>query len=178
MLHNLVSSVIEKATPQLGKETTSMQNFGYVRVTATNHPIAVGDPARNAQAIIDRLEQFTDSDVVLFPELSLAGYTCGDLFGQDALLNGVLDGLAKVVDATTQRQQLVVVGLPLRIHDRLYNVAAAISAGQVLALIPKQYLPNYQEFYEARWFAAGDGNEPDMIQLGPLAKFHLVWIYC
>jgi NAD+ synthase (glutamine-hydrolysing) len=149
-------------------ETNSMQNFGFVRVTAASHPIAVADPHKNAAAIINRLEEFHDSDVIVFGELSITGYTCADLFGQDALLRGALASLTEVVAASVPSQQLVVVGLPLRVGARLYNVAAAISGGKLLALVPKQYLPNYQEFYEARWFAAADGEEPQSVDLGSL----------
>lgn len=147
-----------------------MQNFGFVRVTAASHPIAVADPRANAEALIKRLEEFHGSDVVVFGELSLTGYTCGDLFGQDVLLRGTLDALASVVAATAQRQQLVVVGLPIRVGARLYNAAAAISAGHVLGVVPKQFLPTYQEFYEARWFASADSSEPPTVDLGALGE--------
>lgn len=147
-----------------------MQNFGFVRVTAASHPIAVADPQANAEAIMKRLEEFHASDVIVFGELSLTGYTCGDLFGQDVLLRGALDALISVVAATTHRQQLVVIGLPVRVGPRLYNAAAVISAGQVLGMVPKQFLPTYQEFYEARWFAAADGDEPPTVDLGPLGE--------
>lgn len=147
-----------------------MQNFGFVRVTAASHPIAVADPRANAEALIKRLEEFHGSDVIVFGELSLTGYTCGDLFGQDVLLRGALDALASVVAATAHRQQLVVVGLPIRVGARLYNAAAAISAGHVLGVVPKQFLPTYQEFYEARWFASADGSEPPTVDLGALGE--------
>lgn len=145
-----------------------MQNFGFVRVTTAGQPVAVADAAANAEAIIHQFNHFSDSDVVVFGELCLTGYTCGELFLQDSLLAAAREALAAVVEATDGREQLVVVGMPLRVGDRLYNVAAAICDGEVLAIIPKQYLPNYQEFYEARWFAAGDGNEPAVVDLGSL----------
>lgn len=147
-----------------------MHNFGFCRVTAASHPIAIAEPHANADAINKRLEEFHDSDVVVFGELSLTGYTCADLFGQHALLRGALDGLASIVAATAQRQQLVVVGLPLRVRSALYNVAAVIASGRVIALVPKQYLPTYQEFYEARWFTAADGSEPPSVDLGQLGE--------
>ncbi|MCC6507830.1 MAG: NAD(+) synthase, partial [Pirellulaceae bacterium] len=99
------------------------------------------------------------------------GYTCADLFAQDTLLNAATEGLAALVRATSGRQQLVVVGLPLRVGNGLYNVAAAISQGRVLALVPKQFLPNYQEFYEARWFTAAVGDEPPIVNLSSCAGF-------
>lgn len=147
-----------------------MQNFGFVRVTAASHRIAVANPVANASAIAGRLAEFQDSDVIVFGELSLTGYTCADLFSQTALLQSALEGLESVVQATSQNQQLVVIGLPLRVGARLFNVAAAVSAGKVLAIVPKQFLPNYQEFYEARWFAAADGQEPPLVDLGALGE--------
>ncbi|MEZ6075477.1 MAG: hypothetical protein R3C56_07340 [Pirellulaceae bacterium] len=86
------------------------------------------------------------------------------------MLQGAVDALRIVAKATDNQPQLVVVGLPLRVAGKLYNVAAAIESGKILALIPKQYLPNYQEFYEARWFIAADGNEPPMVDLGTLGQ--------
>lgn len=147
-----------------------MTSMGFVRITAASHCTHVADPMANATEACQMLEQFGDSQVVLFGELSLSGYSCGDLFAQDALLAASLSGLAKIVEATAGRSQLVVVGLPLRVADRLYNVAAAIEQGVVVALIPKQYVPNYQEFYETRWFAAADGSEPPLVDLGELGS--------
>ncbi len=143
-----------------------MKSMGFVRVTAASHRTHVADPQANAGEVCRELAKYSDSQVVVFGELSLTGYTCGDLFAQDALLEASLQGLSTVVAATLGRDQLVVVGLPLRVGGRLYNVAAAIEQGRVAAIVPKQYLPNYQEFYEARWFAAADGSEPPSIQLG------------
>ncbi len=147
-----------------------MNRLGFVRVTAANHVTSVADPDGNASALIWRLEEFADSDVVVFGELSLSSYTCADLFAQETLLHASLDALHTVAEATAGTGQLVVVGLPLKVGNRLYNCAAAISSGQVRAIVPKQYLPNYQEFYEARWFASAVGDEPPMIDLGPLGE--------
>lgn len=142
-----------------------MEDWGFVRVTAASHPIRVGDPHSNAIAAIAALEQHQSSSVVVFGELSLSGYSCGDLFAQDTLLQACLDSLAMVAQATQGTDQLVVVGQPVEVRDCLYNAAAVLFDGQVIGLIPKQYLPNYQEFYEARWFAAADGSEPKSVSL-------------
>ena len=147
-----------------------MHNFGFVRVTAASHKIAVADPSANASAIIERIEQLADSDVIVFGELSLTGYTCADLFGQSILLDAALKALKQVVKATSAGNQLVVVGLPLRVGAGLFNVAAVIHHGQLLALIPKQFLPNYAEFYEARWFTAACGDEPAVVDLAELGE--------
>lgn len=147
-----------------------MHNFGFVRVTAASHTIAVADPTANAVAIIARVHELTDSDVIVFGELSLTGYTCADLFGQIVLLDAAIEALQTIAKATASKQQLIVVGLPLRVGSSLYNTAAVICQGQLLALIPKQFLPNYQEFYEARWFASATGDEPSMIAVGEFGE--------
>ncbi len=145
-----------------------MNNFGFVRVTAASHRTHVADPVRNAIEACRAIDMFAASDVIVLGELSLTGYTCGDLFAQDALLLSTLDSLVKVTNHTESRGQLVIVGLPIRVGGRLFNAAAALSNGEVLGIVPKQYLPNYQEFYEARWFAAADGGEPTSVDLGEL----------
>ncbi len=136
-----------------------MNNFGFVRVTAASHRTHVADPVRNAIEACRAIDMFAASDVIVLGELSLTGYTCADLFAQDALLQSTIDALVKVTNHTEARGQLVIVGLPIRVGGRLFNAAAALSNGKVLGIVPKQYLPNYQEFYEARWFAAADGGE-------------------
>ncbi len=142
-----------------------MTSMGFVRVTACHHRTHIADPVANAREACQTLAQFADSQVVVMGELSLTGYSCGDLFAQQLLLDGALAALHTVAQATVATEQLVVVGLPLRVSGKLYNVAAAIEQGTVIALIPKQYLPNYQEFYEARWFIPADGSEPRAVDL-------------
>ncbi len=144
--------------------------FGFVRVTAAGHATSIANPLANARAAMASLDQFSDSDVVVFAELSLAGYTCGDLFSQQQLLDQVVEALAQVTGHTRGRMQLVIAGLPIRVQGGLYNSAAAICDGVVLGIVPKQYLPNYQEFYEARWFAAADGSESNTVDLGALGE--------
>lgn len=99
-----------------------------------------------------------DCSILLFPELSLTGYTCGDLFFQDSLLSACLDGIRKLKEDSKQKKgTLLIVGLPLRKENALYNVACIINDGKILGFVPKSYLPNYSEFYERRWFAYGFG---------------------
>ncbi len=92
------------------RDENFMTNFGFVRVSAASHKIVVADPRANAAAIIQRIEALADSDVIVFGELSVTGYTCGDLFGQSALLDGALDALRTIVHATSDHQQLIVIG--------------------------------------------------------------------
>lgn len=124
----------------------------------------------NSDFAMESLRRHRDSQVVVFGELSLSGYSCGDLFAQDCLLEAVLKGLARMADATRASGQLVVVGLPLQVDGKLFNVAAAIFDGQVRAIVPKQYVPNYQEFYEARWFHPATGDEPASVSLEGLGN--------
>ncbi len=150
-------------TPNSSPEPSGRASF--VRVTAASHPTAVADPMTNAQHAIDALQQLGASQVVVFGELSLTGYSCGDLFAQDQLLTSAQQALKTVCDATKSSQQLVVVGLPLRVQSSLFNAAAALCSGRLLGLVPKQFLPNYEEFYEARWFSAADGTETPLVEL-------------
>jgi NAD+ synthase (glutamine-hydrolysing) len=142
-----------------------MSSMGFLRITAASHPTHVANPQANADEACQALRQYADSQIVVFGELSLSGYSCGDLFSQSLLVDAALAALKTVAEETRARQQLVLVGLPLRVAGKLYNVAAAIEQGQVVAIVPKQYLPNYQEFYEARWFIAANGSEPDHVDL-------------
>src|SRR4051794_16979763 len=140
------------------------QPFGFVRVTCASTRTSVADPEANADAILEVLEQVPDSDLVLFPELGMTGYTCADLFGQAALLADAERAARRILAATSGREQLVVVGLPLCVGNSLYNCAVAMSGGSVLGIVPKQFIPNYKEFYEARWFRSADGHEPRVVE--------------
>jgi len=131
---------------------------GFLRVAARVLPIHLACPEQNAQAIIEDL--FTlDAEgvgIVAYPELNLTGYSCEDLFLQDALLQATERGLVAVIKASATLLPVVVVGAPLRHENRVYNCAVVIHRGQVLGVVPKSYLPCYREFYERRWFAPGD----------------------
>jgi NAD+ synthase (glutamine-hydrolysing) len=137
-----------------------MNRFGFVRVTCASLRTAVADPDANAAETVRVLATVPDSDVVVFPELGLTGYTCADLFGQEALLQAAARAAARVADATRGRAQLVFVGLPVPVGNSLFNCALALADGAMVGLVPKQFLPNYKEFYEGRWFSPGTGREP------------------
>jgi NAD+ synthase (glutamine-hydrolysing) len=140
-----------------------MNHFGFVRITCASTRTSVANPEANAAEIIRVLERVPDSDVVLFPELGVTGYTCADLFGQSALLDAGLRATSRIVAATRGRKQLVVVGLPVAVANSLYNCGVVACDGQVLGVIPKQFIPNYKEFYESRWFSSANGQEPPEI---------------
>lgn len=145
---------------------------GFVRVTAVSPVVVVGDPAANVQAILNACEEHEASQILLFPELCITGYTCGDLFAQTALLQQAKKSLLHLLKSTRHNATLIVVGLPFDLGGKLYNVAACIQSGEILGLIPKQYLPNYQEFYEARWFQAADGSEPTEVYIEGYGSTH------
>ncbi len=131
----------------------------FMRIGCAVPAVQVGDVKKNAQDICTYLAKAEEAkcDLVLFPELALTGYTCGDLFFQQALLDAALDGLKMVMDASVAYPSLcAVVGLPVALAGQIYNCAAVISSGKLHGLIPKTYLPNYGEFDERRWFASSE----------------------
>jgi len=133
-----------------------MLQHGFVRLASATPALRVADCAYNAEQILALLRQAEAEAVHLavFPELSLTGYTCADLFQHSTLRQGALNALAWLLDASKPVfSGLCVVGLPLAVDDQVFNCAAVLQAGQLLALVPKSYIPNYKEFYEARWFA-------------------------
>jgi NAD+ synthase (glutamine-hydrolysing) len=143
-----------------------MNRFHFVRITCACTRTSVANPEANADEILRTLEQVPDSDIVLFPELGVTGYTCGDLFGQAALLDAGIRATLRIAEATRGRDQLIVVGLPVPVGNSLYNGAVAIADGRLLGVVPKQFIPNYKEFYESRWFSSGTGVEPKAIDFG------------
>ncbi len=137
-----------------------MNQYGFVRITCVSPRTAVANPAANAAEIMRVLDQVADSDIVLFPELCVTGYTCADLFGQSALLDAGIRATLRIAQATAGRAQLVVVGAPIPVGNSLFNCAVVISDGSILGIVPKQYIPNYKEFYESRWFSPAVGTVP------------------
>ncbi len=127
----------------------------FIKVAAITPDIRVGDTEFNTESIIKDIHAAAEEGVKLavFPELCITGYTCGDLFLQDTLLNGAIDGLAKICNTSDDIDMVIVAGLPFMYMGRLYNVAAVIHNGILLGMVPKQNIPNYSEFYEARHFA-------------------------
>ncbi|HZW29477.1 MAG TPA: NAD(+) synthase [Isosphaeraceae bacterium] len=142
-----------------------MNRYGFVRLTCASLRTAVANPTANAAEIVRVLKSVPDSDIVVFPELCITGYTCADLFGQSALLEAGMQALGRVAEATAGRAQLVIVGAPIPVGNSLFNCAVAIDDGAILGIVPKQFLPNYKEFYEARWFSPAIGKEPAEIAL-------------
>ncbi|MBR5267167.1 MAG: NAD(+) synthase [Lachnospiraceae bacterium] len=130
---------------------------GFIRVAAATPDIKVADPVFNAEKIWEMIEEGKEkgAKVMVFPELALTGYTCGDLFLQDVLVEKAKDELKKLIKKTEGMDMLAFVGLPWEKNGKLYNVAAAIWNGELLGLVTKTNIPNYSEFYELRHFNAG-----------------------
>lgn len=132
---------------------------GFLKVAAATPRIRVADCAYNTARVIELMGEAAEQGVSLcvFPELVLTGYTCGDLFLQEALLRAAEDGLSRILEHTTRGPMIVAVGLPVQVDNALYNCAAICCRGKLLGLVPKQNIPNYNEFYEVRHFTSGAG---------------------
>lgn len=131
---------------------------GFVKMGVCSPDLKVADCEYNSKKMIEKVRELSKKGVKIlaFPELSLTGYTCGDLFLQDALLKGALTGLEAFAKETKECDTVCIVDLPLMHQARLYNVAAVVFHGEVLGLVPKSHIPTYSEFYEGRHFASGN----------------------
>ncbi len=130
-----------------------MMNF--LRTVCAVPDVQVGNVEYNCKKILDVLRQ-TKADIIAFPELCLTGYTCGDLFFQEALLGQATEALKILAHNVKEENGMVIVGLPVEIAGQLYNCAAVLCSGKILGLVPKTFLPNYHEFYEKRWFSSSE----------------------
>ncbi len=131
-----------------------MSTYGYYRLAAATPLVRVADVTFNTAAVIDCMKQAAEhgAHAVLFPEMCLTGYTCGDLFHQSRLLQTSQRGLAEVCAATAETDIVAIVDIPMVIEEGLYNLAAVVQGGRVHGFVPKSILPNYREFYEQRQF--------------------------
>lgn len=142
--------------------------YGFARVAAASPELRVADCQFNTEKIIEMIQEAKKQSVeyIVFPELCLTGYSCGDLFRHGSLLDSARDALLKIAKATEQSTMIVIVGLPLSVKGRLYNCAAVVQNGKVLGIVPKTNLPGYNEFYELRWFTEAQHLEVEEIKLG------------
>lgn len=133
-----------------------MKELGFIRVGAIVNKLALANPLKNADVIIKEIKKAErlGVSIVTTPELSLTGYTCGDLFLQEQLLDDSIKALEQVLNETKDIDIISILGMPLRHDNQLFNCAVVITKGKILGVIPKTYIPNYQEFYEARWFSS------------------------
>ncbi len=151
-----------------------MTEFGYLRAAACAPLVALADPAENATRISAEFHQLAaeGASVVLFPELSITGYSCEDLFFTQSLLDATRDALDSLVRATSGAQAVLIVGAPWLLADgRLINCAFVAARGRLLGAVPKSVQPNYGEFYEKRWFVSGTDIEQaiDDVRFGTFA---------
>ncbi|HHX63179.1 MAG TPA: NAD(+) synthase [Epulopiscium sp.] len=130
-------------------------NFNFIKVCAATPKLVVADCNYNTEQIIACINEANqaETELIVFPELSITGYTCGDLFYQQVLIEGALSNLAKIVAHSKRTSMMICVGLPLKLNNQLFNCAVMIKEGSVLGVVPKTYLPNYNEYYEKRWFS-------------------------
>ena len=156
-------------------------NHGFIKVAAGAPEVRVADPDRNAAGLLRMAQEAAEAGarLLVFPELALTGYTCGDLFLSEALLEAALRGLNTLLSGTAELDLLVAVGLPLVWQNKLYNCAAICHRGRLLGVVPKTAIPNYGEFYEARHFtpAPADDAQAEISLCGQTVPFgtHLLF---
>ena len=134
-----------------------MSKYGFIKIASYCPEVCVASPSKNARTIYSALldAAIDDIQIAVFPELCLSGYTCADLFSQDALTDGCINALLWLLEKTKAMDIAFVVGLPLKNGNRLYNCAALCQKGKVTGFVPKSYIPNNASSYEKRWFSSG-----------------------
>jgi NAD+ synthase (glutamine-hydrolysing) len=138
-----------------------MNKHGFARIAVCSPKVAIGNPVVNRERIAAMAAEYGAADVVAFPELSITGYTCGNLFQQQTLLDSAEEQVAELCKLGLK--PLVIVGVPVRVGSELFNCAIVLQGSTILGIVPKQNIPNYSEFYERRWFAEAVGGEPETI---------------
>lgn len=141
--------------------------YGFIKVCAAVPDMKVADCDYNTGKIFECIKKAYEkkAKIVVFPELCITGYTCGDLFLQKTLLDSAKKSVSELLELTQNMDLISIVGLPLAVNGKLYNCAAALYCGSILAVVPKMNIPNYAEYYEARWFEKGSSEVVD-IQFG------------
>ncbi len=139
--------------------------FDYIRVASAVPKLSVGNVEYNTNEIIKKLDESVknSTDVIVFPELCLTGYTCADLFFQKPLLNATNNAIKTLLEKSKNVSGIIIIGAPLDIQGQLYNCAVVINNGEVLGVVPKTFIPNYNEFYEKRWFNSANDLTVDEI---------------
>lgn len=143
----------------------------FVKVAAAVPFVKIADCEYNISRIKDMVYDADAKgvEIISFPELSITGYSCGDLFLQPYLLESAETALVKLVDDTKNTKCMVLVGVPIRVEEKLFNVAVAFQSGKILGAIPKTYLPNYREFQEVRWFSSAKELMFKIVNIGPFS---------
>ncbi len=150
----------------------SQKDYGYIRVAAASPRVYLADTERNKAEIIRIAEEAAknEASVVVFPELCVTGYTCADLFSQRRLLEAAEKAVEDIAGAGLPSGLLIALGAPVRHAGRLYNCAILIKGGKILGIVPKIYLPNHAEFYEARWFETGASIDKEIVYAGQTTR--------
>ena len=148
-----------------------MNNFGFIRVAAATMATKVAYPGFNSKQAITELVNEAHSkgvSMVVFPELCISGYSCGDLFCQSLLLRRCEEEVAELTELSFEKNMAIIVGVPVQHNGRLYNCAAVIKDGEIKGLVPKTYIPNHGEYCESRWFSSGSDliHGPEIIYAG------------
>lgn len=133
-----------------------MKENGFVRVGALVNKLSLGNAIENAKEISRQIKKAYEAgvEIIVTPELSLTGYTCGDMFLQDKLVKDSIIGLEYVLSETKSLNIISIIGMPISTNNALFNCGVVINRGKLLGIIPKTYIPNYKEFYECRWFSS------------------------
>lgn len=136
-------------------------NYGFIKVAAAVPNVKVADCSFNEMHIENLVAQAEGKgvEIICFPELSMTGYTCGDLFAQQLLLDSAENALFRLLDFTRSLNIITIIGMPVQMNSTLINSAVVIQGGKILGIVPKTYLPNYKEFYEKRWFTSALDHE-------------------
>ncbi len=144
-----------------------LKEHGFVRCGAVVPKLKVADTSYNCNEIIKQIELANKQQIqiVVFPELCITGYTCGDLFEQDLLLEQAEDSLNKILETTKNMDIICILGMPVKAENQLFNTAVIIQKGKILGIVPKTYIPNYGEFYEKRWFSSSINAKQTEIEL-------------
>lgn len=142
----------------------------FLNLFVVSPKLYLGNPTKNADEIISNISSLyvpenNKPDIILFPELCITGYTCQDLFFQQALINSSYAAIKSIIAASYSYSAILVIGAPILVNNNLYNCAIVIHKGSILGVVPKTHLPNYGEFYEKRWFTAAGPNSPTSIKL-------------
>lgn len=148
-------------------------NDGFIKIACATPDLKVADCDYNTDKIIEMINEAHSKGVkiICFPELSITGYTCGDLFLQSALGNSAEENLLRIVEKTADMEIVSIVGLPFAYMGKIYNCAAVVCKGEILGIVPKSNIPNYSEFYEARYFSSGFESNYDTIIDGKSVPF-------
>ena len=145
----------------------SLSNYGFIRVASAVPRVKIADCQWNISLIERMIEEAEENhaSIIVFPELSITGYTCGDLFNSHLLLDQTIEALNDIVCYSQEHTITIIVGAPINTNNQLFNCAVVIHKGSIIAIVPKTYLPNYNEFYEMRWFSSAMNANVNTISL-------------